>query len=277
MARPATNPVAAPAVQIKRWGDMPFVLSLLSMRRDKSCPNGTSNFVERFHTEARRHGGRRISGRQLVASPTHLLMRLRRILDLGSNRELSAPPCLRVKDPCRSAHRVPLRADACSAAQVISVHVPLGHDLSRLVGRTSDGRSRQGRKEDTMKPLLATLIAALVAAVGTSGLALAQAQGGCNVPCGTFLREWGCQSCRDGDFNDATGVAVDGNGDVYVVDRANNRIQKFDRTGTFLAKWGTPGSGNGQFNSPYAVAVDGSGNVFVADVHNNPIHQIHST
>jgi hypothetical protein len=33
------------------------------------------------------------------------------------------------------------------------------------------------------------------------------------------------------------------NGNVFVADRFNNRVQKFTNTGTFLAKWGTAGNG----------------------------------
>ena len=53
---------------------------------------------------------------------------------------------------------------------------------------------------------------------------------------------------------------------VYVVDRSNYRIQKFDSSGNFLLKWGGEGTGDSQFVSPYGVAVDAAGNVFVTDV-----------
>ena len=41
-----------------------------------------------------------------------------------------------------------------------------------------------------------------------------------------------------GEFNSPFGVAVDGAGDVYVVDTNNDRIQKFSNSGTFLTQWG---------------------------------------
>jgi len=61
---------------------------------------------------------------------------------------------------------------------------------------------------------------------------------------------------------------VDGSGNVYVADRDNNRIQKFDASGTFVTTWGSAGSGNGQFSNPTGVATDGSGNVYVVDGNN---------
>ena len=51
-------------------------------------------------------------------------------------------------------------------------------------------------------------------------------------------------------------VDVDSEGNVWVADRNNNRIQKFDKDGNFLFKFGSPGSGNGEFNLPRQIAVD---------------------
>ena len=66
---------------------------------------------------------------------------------------------------------------------------------------------------------------------------------------------------------------MDGSGNVYVADRDNSRIQKFDASGTFLTAWGSYGSGNGQFSNPIGVATDGSGNLYVADTNNNRIQK----
>ncbi|MBF0592497.1 MAG: hypothetical protein HQL02_10465 [Nitrospirae bacterium] len=74
-------------------------------------------------------------------------------------------------------------------------------------------------------------------------------------------------------FSYPSGIAVDGSGNVYVADSANNRIQEFTSDGKFLAKWGSYGDGNGQFYGPYAIALDGSGNVYVADRDNHRIQK----
>jgi tripartite motif-containing protein 71 len=39
--------------------------------------------------------------------------------------------------------------------------------------------------------------------------------------------EWGTEGDGEGQFDDPTGVAVASDGSVYVVDKDNNRIQKF--------------------------------------------------
>jgi tripartite motif-containing protein 71 len=66
-------------------------------------------------------------------------------------------------------------------------------------------------------------------------------------------------------------VAVDGQGFVYVADRYNNRIQKFDANGVFWAV--CYGFFDISFSVPYGVAVDGQGNFYVADTWNRRIEK----
>jgi DNA-binding beta-propeller fold protein YncE len=60
---------------------------------------------------------------------------------------------------------------------------------------------------------------------------------------------------------------------VFVAERDNHRIQKFDSNGTFLLKWGSVGGGDGQFRKPSGVVVDPIGNVFVADRDNHRVQK----
>lgn len=89
---------------------------------------------------------------------------------------------------------------------------------------------------------------------------------------GSFLTQWGSQGSGDGQFFNAPyrrmGVAVDPQGQVYIIDNGNNRVQKFDSQGGFLLKWGSLGGGEGQFEqfiSCYSVTVDKQGNVYILD------------
>ncbi len=93
----------------------------------------------------------------------------------------------------------------------------------------------------------------------------------------SFITKWGIDPAANGQFNAPLGVAVDGDGNVFVVDSNNDRVQKFSSTGTYLTQWGTSGAGNGQFNYPTGVAVDSVGNVYVTDVANNRVQNSRRT
>jgi sugar lactone lactonase YvrE len=91
------------------------------------------------------------------------------------------------------------------------------------------------------------------------------------------ITKWGTSGKGNGQFNGPRGIGVDSQGNVYVADMSNFRIQKFTSTGVFLTAWGTAGQGNGQFWLPSGVAVDASGNVYVTDFGNNRVQKFTST
>ena len=84
-----------------------------------------------------------------------------------------------------------------------------------------------------------------------------------STPTAITKTQWGGFGSGNGKFDYPCGVAVDGQGKVYVADTHNNLIQKFDSNGGFLAQWGGSGSGDGQFANPRSVAVNGQGNLYV--------------
>ncbi len=80
----------------------------------------------------------------------------------------------------------------------------------------------------------------------------------------------------------AGGIAVDKDGNIYVADTWNHRIEKFDSNGNFLTKWGefvnlgdsggfSDGNKNDKFYGPRGVAVGPDGNVYVTDTGNKRV------
>jgi sugar lactone lactonase YvrE len=68
-----------------------------------------------------------------------------------------------------------------------------------------------------------------------------------------------------GDFSKPSGVAVDAEGNLYVADTWNNRVEIFDADGNFVSTFGKAGDGPGYFARPKGVAIDGDGHIWVAD------------
>jgi len=66
-----------------------------------------------------------------------------------------------------------------------------------------------------------------------------------------------------GDFALPSGVAVDKEGNVYVTDTFNNRVEIFDAEGQFVSFFGKHGDGPGYFARPKGIAVDGDGHIWV--------------
>lgn len=74
-----------------------------------------------------------------------------------------------------------------------------------------------------------------------------------------------------GQFAQPTNVAVDQDGNLYVTDTLNSRIQIFDANGNFLKTFGKAGDGPGFFARPKGLAVDADGHIWVADAVQNRV------
>ncbi|MBI2512902.1 MAG: immunoglobulin domain-containing protein [Opitutae bacterium] len=83
-------------------------------------------------------------------------------------------------------------------------------------------------------------------------------------------------------FNKPTGLAMDGDGNLYIADTGNHTIRKVDTTGFVTTFAGVPtvsGLADGSaaqalFNAPEALAFDGARNLYIADTGNGAIRKI---
>jgi predicted membrane-bound mannosyltransferase/DNA-binding beta-propeller fold protein YncE len=96
---------------------------------------------------------------------------------------------------------------------------------------------------------------------------------------GTLLNTWGEYGSQEsngglpGTLNEPWGISISPEGDVYIADTWNHRIQKFTAEGDFLLSWGIFGQREtpDAFWGPRDVVVDKNGHVYVADTGNKRI------
>ncbi len=85
-----------------------------------------------------------------------------------------------------------------------------------------------------------------------------------------FLRKIGVSGKKHtladpGTFSLPTNIALDRDGNVYVTDTLNARVEIFDAEGNFISEFGKRGDGAWQFDRPKGIAVDGDGHIWVVD------------
>jgi sugar lactone lactonase YvrE len=85
------------------------------------------------------------------------------------------------------------------------------------------------------------------------------------------------------DIDSPYSLVLDGGGNVYFTDTANNRIRKINTSGIITTVAGSDDSGqegdgkaatNAQLNLPKGVALDSSGNMYIADTSNHKIRKV---
>lgn len=86
-----------------------------------------------------------------------------------------------------------------------------------------------------------------------------------------FVKVFGDQGDRPGNFAHPCGVATDHAGNIYVIDRQFENVQIFDPQGRILMAFGEEGSDPGQFWLPAGICVDVHDRIYVADSYNKRV------
>ena len=80
---------------------------------------------------------------------------------------------------------------------------------------------------------------------------------------GVFIKSWGSRGNGPGQFGTVRAIAVDAQGNVYVADSTNKRIQVFDNNGTFKTQYTNVGT-------PTALCITPGPNQFLYSSNSNP-------
>jgi DNA-binding beta-propeller fold protein YncE len=94
---------------------------------------------------------------------------------------------------------------------------------------------------------------------------------------GEWIGEFGKEGTGNGEFKSPAGITISGE-TAYVVDRGNNRVEKFKQKTKseweYLAQFGATGTGNAEFKEPQSIALDAEGHAWVADAGNNRAQEL---
>ncbi len=66
-------------------------------------------------------------------------------------------------------------------------------------------------------------------------------------------------------FYRATGISVDSEGNILILDSGNFRLQKYNKNGNYLQTIGRQGQGPGEFESPRSLYIDAKDNFYIED------------
>jgi sugar lactone lactonase YvrE len=93
---------------------------------------------------------------------------------------------------------------------------------------------------------------------------------------GHFLQTWSHSGTEPGELNRPRAIALGPDGNLYVADSCNHRIQVFSRDGTFLRCWGEMGGDEGQLLYPQDLVFNKAGVLYVVEYGNHRVQKFSS-
>jgi DNA-binding beta-propeller fold protein YncE len=82
---------------------------------------------------------------------------------------------------------------------------------------------------------------------------------------GMLLFKFGQKGGKEGELLHPTNIALGPNGDIFVVETSNFRVQRFTPDGKSVRMYGEVGDTSGKFARPKGIAIDRQGRMYVAD------------
>jgi hypothetical protein len=82
---------------------------------------------------------------------------------------------------------------------------------------------------------------------------------------GKPLFKFGQPGSKEGDLYHPTNIAVGPDGDIFVTETSNFRVQRFTAEGKFVRVYGQVGDRPGSFARPKGIAIDRAGRIYVGD------------
>jgi hypothetical protein len=175
---------------------------------------------------------------------------------------------------------------SCKKAEKVEIEKPTNRIVSTFAGsgieKLADGIGQQAAFKNPQKIAVDASGNMYVADQGNHCIRKITPEGLVTTFAGNGERGYADGNGASAQFNAPTGIAVDGNGNLYVADSGNHCIRKISSSGVVSTLAGMGGSGGfadgtgtaARFNYPYDVALDKSGNIFVADLNNNRIRKV---
>jgi DNA-binding beta-propeller fold protein YncE len=84
---------------------------------------------------------------------------------------------------------------------------------------------------------------------------------------GVFLKSWGSKGTESGQFDTPDSIAIDAQGNVYVADRGNKRIQVFDNDGNFKNQIANVGA-------PWAICISPGSHQYLFSSNSNEVNNL---
>ena len=90
---------------------------------------------------------------------------------------------------------------------------------------------------------------------------------------GKFVKCWGQPGDKPGELSRARALALGPDGNLYVADACNHRIQVYTREGELVRYWGKEGSEAGELSYPYDLAFSPDGKLYVVEHGNHRVQK----